>query len=78
MSNWNRLRRRYVRLAVFFALCLPFTSPISQAEKIYGKPGAPLAAEALSTRIHNSIHSFYPAGSEEEAQAFQILWWLSD
>ena len=24
----------------------------------------------------DSIHSFYPAGSQEEAQAFEIPWWL--
>lgn len=28
--------------------------------------------------VTDSIHSFYPAGSTEEARAFQTPWWLSD
>ncbi len=28
--------------------------------------------------VTDSINSFYPAGSEEEARAFQTPWWLSD
>ena len=28
--------------------------------------------------ITDSLHSFYPAGSEEEARAFETPWWLTD
>lgn len=28
--------------------------------------------------LDDSIHSFYPPGSDEEAEVFQVPWWLSD
>jgi hypothetical protein len=28
--------------------------------------------------LNDSIHSFYPPDSEEEAEVFQVPWWLSD
>jgi hypothetical protein len=39
---------------------------------------ASLEREFWSYYVNDSIHSFYPAGSREEAQAFETPWWLLD
>jgi hypothetical protein len=59
------------------------------SEEIVGDPNGPVAGQVLGTVIRtadafwhyyvtDSLHSFYPPGSAEEASAFESPGWLSD